>query len=238
MRSRRKQRVVWLPPDPNNRIAQQGPVGPTFNSLGTAEIITAQNPGDFAGTAFPVAGDIGNADNFVMDGAHSLSDLFNSGYRLRRICGQLFVCCRQRQYQDVLSATNWLVTAAFQVMRVDTTGNPVDAQAAAPDILVNQDNPWIWRRSWLMTNFGAFTPGPDDPYGSVSNLGLSVREGTFVDQKTARIVGPDERLFMNVQVTTLNGSGGVDLTGIQLYWNLRFVASLKTNLGNRRNASR
>lgn len=89
-----------------------------------------------------------------------------------------------------------------------------------------------------MTNFGAFTPGPDDPYGSVSNLGLSVREGTFVDQKTARIVGPDERLFMNVQVTTLNGSGGVDLTGIQLYWNLRFVASLKTNLGNRRNASR
>lgn len=246
-RTRRRPKVVWLPPDPYNRVGTaQGAITDTnAPSIGKVFIEPSGtvSEGSQYGTTVPLVGDGTNSQGFIIgvQGANpnSLSDLFNSGYRLRRIVGNIF-CGRVQRSGFEYQVNNWMLTAAFQVMRVDQSGLPVDTPAANPDTYVNQENPWIWRRSWILTNFGVDPLGPRIPMGSSNNFGGgSVKEGTFVDAKTARIIGPDERLFMNFVVTSMDQTTweGVDDT-IEILWNLRVVASLRSNIGNRRNASR
>lgn len=251
MRRNRKPRVVWLPPDPNNRVGTDlVNINPDSTSIGQTTITVANNyiPGESSGKAIPLVADLGEAEQYVpgtgAPGAPTLSDMYNSGYRLRRICGHLF--CGMVQNVGIQPGSggtgNIMVTASFQVCRVDTSGLAVDVQAQNPDTMVNQDNPWIWRRSWLLTNFVYVDSqgGVAKLYlGETTNIGSSIREGSFVDQKTARIVGPDERLFMNLVCTVLDGDGGSGLdNNIIFNWNLRVLGSLKSNLGNRRNSSR
>lgn len=256
MRRRSKPRVVWLPLDSNNRVGPpQGrtinaPTDPSlkFNHIDIFQTTTI-NEGDQYGTAIALVGDNTNAENFVIGNTNSpgssFSDLFNSGYRLRRIVGQIAVVMEQGEPPagagvGVLRGSI-CVTAAFQVMRVDNSGLPVDAQAANTMAYNTTENPWIWRRSWFLTNFGS-TRGVVWPVGSSNNFGAgSVREGVFVDQKTARIVGPDQRLFLCVTATMLDTTdidGGTVDTQIGVYHDLRILASLKTSVGNRRNSSR
>lgn len=87
-------------------------------------------------------------------------------------------------------------------------------------------------------------PGPDDafsvlPATNFGNSGASALDSGHIDQKTARIVGPEERLFLDVSVTALaqelenNG-----ITFIDCAFEMRVLASIKSGSGNRRNASR
>lgn len=239
---RRKTRVVWLPPDPNNRVNQTlgGVVTqPDQSAQGYYSIhsIGAKNQGDFDGAAIALVGDLGNAEGNIIGAAGdspSLSDLFNSGYHLKRVCGHIF--CTTTQLDGGGWSGSCMATAGLQVMRVDNSGVPVNVTAAQPDTYQNQDNPWIWRRSWMLTNFGSAT-GIRLPWGLSNNIGGSLREGSFVDQKTARIIGIDERLFLCMSVTAMQDEVAVD-TFTSFCWNLRFLGSLKNNVGNRRNASR
>lgn len=244
MRRTRKPRVVWLPPDPFNSLGHDGAITDiTSSSIRHIEVhgLGPLATGDSIGTTFPLVGDGGNAENTIIGGpptygtTQTLSDMFNSGYRLRRVCGHIFCRLPGRPIGQGGFFGNVIVTAAMQVMRVDSSGLPVDTQAANPATYVNQDNPWIWRRSWMLTNFAS---NPIDAAGGQTNLGLSVREGTFVDQKTARIIGPDERLFMCLSCT-MGFSQSEALDDFVVFdFDLRVLASLKSNLGNRRNASR
>lgn len=241
-RRRSKPRVVWLPPDPTNRVTFDG----TLSNVDQAaqgglslQFAGAYNSGEFVGAAIPLVGDFGNAEDSIIGQAGSstsLSDMFNSGYRLRRIVGSIF-CCLQQQGADVGgSQGNVMVTAGIQVMRVDPTGIPTGASKAPPDTYENATNPWIWRRSWALNN--GLGPGYQFPLGPGNNAGYgSVREGTFVDQKTVRIIGPDERLFMCLQGTVLQSEIAANFY-VPVFWNLRVLASLRNNLGNRNNSSR
>lgn len=248
MRRTRKQRVVWLPPDPFNKIGIGGQSPANTDSASITQVTllhgAGQQTGNFTGKAIPLIADLGNAEAFVpgtgVAGAPSLSDMYNSGYRLRRIAGFFSAALQQTGGgQNPNDAGSCMLTAAMIVMRVDASGLPVNAQAAPPDTMINQDNPWIWRRSWCFTNF-ATQIGQILPQGSSNTFGAgSMKEGSFIDQKTARVVSNDERLFMCLQLTQLDGNdaGTADL-GLVINWNLRFLASLRNNLGNRRNASR
>lgn len=242
MRRRTRPRVVWLPPDGSNRTVNGGIISaPDETGLGSTSLVLQGDfpRGAFVGAAIALVGDNSNAENYIIGQGQqpmTLSDLFNSGYRLRRVCGQIFTCISQTSDANAGYSGSLLATAAFQVMRVDGAGIPVDATAAGPDIYANAENPWIWRRTWALTNFASAT-GTVFPLGLSNNSAGSVREGAFCDQKTARIVGPDERLFLCLQVTVLADQIAID-TAVPFHWNLRVLASLKTNLGNRRNASR
>lgn len=246
MRRKTKPRVVWLPPDPNNRVSFAGAGGeitttdaaiPGRASLGLA----AGAPGTFNGKIVPVVGDHTQAGDYIIGStqdSHTFADLFSNGYRLRRICGHIWPFLVQRPGNV---GTNYVVTCGFQVMSVNESGLPANGEEGVIDSYATQENPWIWRRSWVLTNYASDTAvAGGATYGEAgpSQGGFSVREGSIVDQKTARRIGPDQRLFMCWQATLIDVAaeeGGV----LELFWNYRVLASLLTvPAGNRRNSTR
>lgn len=247
MRTRkRKPRVVWLPPDPNNRLgaAPGSEITSTSSAIqGFRELQLSTGPrGTFDGYVVPVVGDKTNAGAYIIGASaqdHTFDDLFTNGYRLRRICGHIWPRMVQRGEAGDGKGINYVVTVGFQVMEVNEGGAPANGEEAVLDSYATQENPWIWRRSWILTNF--VTAGASgQTWGTFGPAqgGFSVREGSIIDQKTARRIGPDQRLFMAVQATSLeevtDGQGFIEVC-----WNYRVLASLLTvPAGNRRNSSR
>lgn len=249
MRRKRRARVVWLPPDPYKRVGQ-GETTITSSdqcAIGEYTILPPGGQGNYGGAVIPLIGDRPGTENLIIGGTGTglggsnpatFSDLYNSGYRLRRICGHIFTACDQEDFQDPTVNNNFLVTAALQVMEADR-GAALDAAEGAPDIYQTVDNPWIWRRTWMLTNYVNALAATKQTWGVVSNVqgAASLREGSFMDQKTIRKVGPDHRLFLCLQVTNIDGEAN-GLARIRFWWNLRVLGSLMTNLGNRGNSSR
>lgn len=172
----------------------------------------------------------------------SLADFEGSGYRLRRIVGKLFAGIEQVVPQG--ADTNppvALLGAGIIVLKVEeSTGAPLVTTANHYSPLDNDStsDPWIWRRTWLLGNdFGLGAtqsiislPRWTTEYGSAS-------DGPHIDQKTARRIAKEERLFFVLScanpfiTTTQNGSGYFLL-------DYRILASPIKVMGNRRNASR
>lgn len=246
----RRPKVVWLTPDPYNRVqqgGQGGPIGDVANPIIGKYSFQApvSGPGVYTGLAAAVVGDKGLEDNSIIgidDSSKTFSDMYNSGYRLRRVVGQCGPTLQQLDTADVLQPTNYLFTAALQVMRVTSAGVPANGEQAAPDTYQGAENPWIWRRSWLLTNYPQSQQTGETTLGIITawNGGLSIREGTFIDQKTVRIVSQDERLFWCLQCTSLDGSAAGAGPGVtaSFFTNVRVLASLKQNVGNRGNSAR
>lgn len=235
-------KVVWLPPDDSNSVGIQDEATNGFQNF----LVEATGPnGSTAVGEIPLTID-GSFD--ARDEATSLADLENSGYRLRRIVGKIWVFVRTTT--DATSPFSAIVTGGIIVRRVDPATQASlallvgDEQNVAPSSISSWGDPWIWRRSWFLRNNSAPAGGGPFPEGPESNYGAnggSAVDGPHVDQKTARIVGPEERLFLNLSVT-LTGSLDPDPQGIpfrvECFTDLRVLASMRTSTGNRRNASR
>lgn len=235
MRKRRPS-VVWIPQTNNFTIGMGG-----TNAYHTFSVDVAGAPGDFAVGEIPLVIDDTRDPTAPGD---SLSDIENSGYRLRRIVGKIFCVTLQ---VDADTAGIILVTAGIIVRRTDiatgtSTALAADATGAliAPGEIQNNADPWIWRRTWLLCNNLAQAPGnfaanllPESnvEYGSAV-------DGPHVDQKTARVIGPEERLFLDVSSTVVTPGGGVIPLTTQVWTDLRVLGSMRTSVGNRRNASR
>lgn len=173
----------------------------------------------------------------------SLADFEGSGYRLRRIVGKFFVGMSNAQPATGTSPIACMVSAGFIVLRVEEqTGAPLVATANqySPLDLDATRDPWIWRRNWILQNdFSGYSaaiqgdwqfPRSNCDYGSV-------QDGPHIDAKTARRIGPEERLFFVVSNETL-GSTSDDSGSIRYALDYRILASPIKVMGNRRNASR
>lgn len=227
MRTRRRApKVVWLP---------------TTNQFESAAGLNAQElVHTFSGAA--VKGDeIASASPLTFDQPElglansSLADLESSGYRLRRIVGKIYCVCDQKA---VNMSGQYLVTAGFMVKRAAPNGAAV--ATGSPAIQSDIRDPWIWRRTWIIGN-GA-TTNPVTKFADSANFsnfegGPGTYDGPHVDQKTARIVSEEERLFLVLSTVALEAatSGTEEVTYL---YDLRILASMRTNSGNRRNASR
>lgn len=247
---RKKPRVVWLPQDRNNRLG----TAPVAASSGTSNsFLISQNQatgpiGNTVTEVFPVVGDSPSNLGFAGSAVESLADVTQSGYRLRRIVGKIFVLASQDAnavLDDVVPVTQ-MVTVGFIILRV----NPVDGlplQNAAFYDAVSLDNnadPWIWRRTWIVSDvdsfdaLGAGAASRQIGRGERNNiLAGSVMDGPHVDAKTARIVSVEERLVMVVTRTALDGNAQGLFTSTVIA-DLRILASMRSSQGNRRNASR
>lgn len=234
---RRSPKVVWLPQT-------------DANSIGALKITTwnevvldlAGAKGNFVTGFSPIVIDE-PADPFDLH--TTLADVEESGYRLRRIVGKIFATTKSQATQGPIVTS---LTAGFCIMRVDpgNPGAPIQATANLnqmnPELIDNTDNPWIWRRSWFLRN-GLATSGDINqwaswPSNNVSPGGSSF-DGPHIDQKTARIVGKDERLFLILGQTVIEpGTDDQVAANTNVYWDLRILASIRNNTGNRRNASR
>jgi len=251
--SRRKPKVLWLPvtgndssdvPEEENWV--NGPTG----------VLVVPHTGEIIFDAVPVTFDYTDAPSTEQGTfERSLQDLTSgNNYRLRRIVGKIHAGCSAQSTGNT-TYPNCEVAAGFMVNRTDDSGNLINAggfgneQAASPLAQDAMQDPWIWRRRWeLAPDLGPLAasvtsdgiligqqrkgfPSSTAGYGSVA-------DGPHIDQKTARVIANQERLFFWIaaRVRFDNVSGQSNLITWAL--DIRILASLRTNQGNRRNASR
>lgn len=247
MAKRRGPRVVWLPVSRENRINATGAATSGLQNAGFAVALDVPTPDtpDGVTLAIPVVAD--NPQNLALTGnVTTLSDIENSGYRLRRIVGKIVV-----QVAQVTEATLWKhcqITCGFIILRVGPDGQPLTF-ASTPDAysvasIDSNSDPWIWRRSfWLGNNaaiISAGVSGENFAFWPETNLTAgSALDGPHVDQKTARIIGPEERLFFVATGVGLDSVAQQTLVNtVRIFGDIRVLASMRTTSGNRRNASR
>lgn len=237
---RRKPKVVWIPATNANSIDVNG-VRAGYNRF--VLNLAAAVAGASVTGVIPLVLD-GQSDD-PLDPATSLADLESSAYRLRRVVGKLFFAVRQAANGSPPQA---IITMGLIVLRTDAlTALPLApvGNYSLGDI-ANWDDPWIWRRSWIGRN-GLSATAQNTIFGTGSSIPAGQNfaqlggnsDGPHVDQKTARIVGTEERLFLVATATAIDaGSVAQDTMDIDIITDLRVLGSLRTNQGNRRNASR
>lgn len=235
--ARRSPRVVWLPQDNENSIPLDG-----TTVYQRAAIDVFGTPGSFAVGEIPLVIDRPQDPAALTT---SLSDIGNSGYRLRRIVGKIFCSANQ---VDADTPVRTLLTCGIIVRRVNEGGASLailtgNAATLSPGEIQNTEDPWIWRRTWLLGNplatAAALTPIRSIATVNYASQGGSAVDGPHVDQKTARVIGPEERLFLTFSSTILEAGTDQELSlGVEIVTDLRILGSLRTTSGNRRNASR
>lgn len=236
----RRQPVVWLPTDINNRLSRVPPAvvtsGNETNHFLQVIVGPASAPGLQQVDLIPIVKD--DPKN-IAAAEQTLSDLEGSAYRLRRIVGKLHVAMAQSANVEPTETSTSIVTSGFIILKVDVVGAPLQTpDQYNPSSMDSVRDPWIWRRSWVLRNrLNALSVALDFPpsnaaYGSVA-------DGPHVDAKTARVVSDEERLFLVTSVTAIDGTGGL-LTSpsILIVGDLRVLASMRKSSGNRNNASR
>lgn len=232
---RRNPRVVWLPQTNANSV------GGLSSAYQVFRVDVSGVEGDFAVGEIPLVID-GEGDPLAA--TNTLSDIESSGYRLRRIVGKIFA-----RVDQVAAASPFLlaVTAGIIVRRSnDQTGaslavETLNEELVAPSQIRNSGDPWIWRRTWLLGNNKSLERPPSAGLVEEGNTELgSAVDGPHVDQKTARIIGPEERLFLDVSATVVQQDAVTTLinTSTLIVTNLRVLGSMRSSSGNRRNASR
>lgn len=242
-RTKRRPRVVWLPQDPFFSINSAGLANSTI--MRVSDTLTAVSIGDSSTVVIPVVRD---TPPNPLTPANSLADIYDSGYRLRRIVGK-FWCFVDTTPPDGITPGAAVVTAGFIILRTDQGTQSIPAQpgeAYSTNDILNTESPWIWRRSWLLANQGSLNSPPfgsndtnaNQPFlNSNRNIG-GIADGPHIDQKTARNIGPDERLFLVVTATALTvGDQQVPLL-LDYVFDVRVLASMRSMVGNRGNASR
>lgn len=236
---RRRPRVVWLPNSLDNRLGVTGQVQFGEQSSILAFSLDATGPaGQQTVGVVPVVHDAGDSPAFA---PASLADLVSSQYRLRRIVGKIFVACHQSEVADALQPGRFIVTAGFIVLRTDSVGNTLAInQLYSPARIDTYDSPWIWRRSWLVSDFTTALQEQNGWAGPEGNWQQgSAVDGPHVDQKTARVIGEDERLFLVVTATSLSTTQNDGVAcRIDVFADLRVLASMRSSQGNRNNSSR
>lgn len=248
---RRKPRVAWLPPALTDRLGTAPGVA-TVGIQSASFIRVLTGPGLSAppnNEEIALVKDFANAGSGAVQQLTdlTLADIQSSGYRLRRVVGKIIVIVLQDE--AVTGPTIFKVTAGLMVRRTNDGGQSAASTAAlnADEISVsniqNFADPWIWRRSWVMANKtpGALAIDPSSavlPGSNIFGYGGSVHESSHVDAKTARIVGPEERLFLDISVEGVNGNAQDDPGAVLVVGDLRTLGSLRTTSGNRRNSTR
>jgi len=258
-RFRRRPRVVWLPVQGND-ISQGQELG-NQGVPGIASTLTVGSNGTISFDQIPVTFDYSDPATFEQGSfERSLQDLTSgNNYRLRRLVGKIFVGATTSATTGTIGPVD--VCCGFIVNRTDDSGNPLspglfgDDQQASPLGQDAMQDPWIWRRRWLLSpvssinqyaspagvaDFDAINDTLNGPTWPQTNAGYgSVADGPHIDQKTARVIGNQERLYFWIagRQQAVNELGGQNII-VSYTLDLRILASLRANQGNRRNASR
>lgn len=258
---RRKRRGTWLP--------NVGSIYSTTTTVGEQcsyiqFIVQPAHVGPNAGgTVFSAAMQIDSPDPALTSGSAALGQYQlgtlaqeeSFGYMLNRIVGTFVVAIAKPAVIEAghFVPTLCVVTCGFMVRRIDQEDveTPVvGAQGSDPQSIENIQDPWLWRRSWLLTtNSGGAGLAPDDhaanfgagDFVSSNSFGTGSYNTCNVDVKSRRRITKEERLFLSIGVRTFGflpdstSNLDVDVLG---FFDYRSYGSIITTQGNRRNAVR
>lgn len=262
MRRRRRFKPLWFPP----LGARDSVVDDQHFTGGTTFQIPVLASGEPQFNFLPVTFDQGQ-ENILQQSAAgntvTLADLMSSAWRLRRMVGNVFATYQLTGIgaSDVASGQQpgALFAMGAIVLAQDASGAPANADFPSPLNRDDYTDPWIWRRQWLLgQDQSPNRNGAGSPVGGFRIVGGalldeaacfanfpntntkygSVREATYIDQKTNRVIGPEERLFL------IFATHGMPLTSVVAvdsfitgYYDFRYLGGLQRS-SNRRNASR
>lgn len=206
--------------------------------------------------AFPLTFDesFGGETSQASPEGRSLHDIVQGNeWRLRRIIGKCFVGAGATTTLSTISSALVEVGFGFIVVRTYDDGSPTtDFNEVNPLSQDSMEDPWIWRRVWMLNPFGS--PYPTDTTTPRANTLWtwdfpqtnarygSVLDGPHIDAKTARVIHRQERLF-GVLAVRRNYMGFTPTTDldytVRMHLDYRLLGSLRgTSYGNRRNTSR
>jgi len=262
-RKRRKVRGIWLPNVGQPDWAPGQPTGIQPSYIDSSLTVTLGN-GRTPTAEFPLFQD-GNSQQGLQSPAvqdvatRGLNDVIEWGYRLRRIVGTVSCSCATAVNDQTAVPPELLgltVTAGIIVRKQEALGTGGSLASLAGDIntqdIENVRDPWIWRRSWRILNgqlgqvAGTDPDGVDDRANAIlAQLQYSpadygdIRSGPHVDAKTARVVGPEERVFLDVSWRLIPVDNGQPTDwAVNVFFDYRGFATLRSNQGNRRNSVR
>lgn len=218
---RRRRKYTWFP-----QLGSQGSTAEDDTSVLSIAIPQTTGAALSDVNIFPVLPDVPleALGTTITPGANtSLVNYIASEYFLRRIVGKFacrlhpFISTDANQIQAATIAAGFLIARAAEAETI--TGGPIGAANAAerkqnygPLNIQTTREPWIWRRTWTLSPLEAAGSGVQ-VFGTSTGLFPpnnylgSVAEGSFIDAKTARRVGNDDRLFFAVQ-TMINDQTG------------------------------
>lgn len=245
MRRKRRIRYRWLP-----NIGQAGTNNQTEEDSAFTSAVYVNAISDGGQTNLLIAPLIhdtpkeGATDSGVLSGT-PLAYLIGNDYILRRVVGKCFISQGARSADAQNSAV--IHTVGIFIARADDEnvggGNttPVGASALVtalqdygPQHVDVITEPWLWRRSWVLScldSNATIAPqqfGQERYPGTTAGYG-SVQDGPHIDAKTIRRVGQDDRLFVAWQARTfpINGGGDVGQSHTALMTlDLRFLGRL------------
>jgi len=259
--SRRRPSVVWLPTFGTDFSDGEGQYS---NANGLNGVVFVPNDGKFVNNIEPLTFDYTDSASAEEDDQQrSLQDLSSGNeWRLRRIVGK-FHCAAVAT--EVVSGQTILPTvdlaAGFIILKTDDDGNPQrSADYYAKEAPLSQDgaeNPWIWRRRWLLTplpeqivwdqaatnltqasvDFSSFLGG-NGRWPSTTAGYHSVADGPHIDQKTARRIHRAERLYFWMTARAQDNGTDAVVASLNFQLDYRLLGSVRGATGNRKNASR
>lgn len=241
---RRKARVLWLPT--YGSTAAEGD-----DAIGVAgQIVLTAGASDIRWDAFPVTYDYSeSAPGITNKNLHDLTS--GNAWKLRRIVGKAFLWntftfASSEQVPPLIDCA-----VGFMVCRTDDEGEipTTNFDEVNPLAQTSAEDPWVWRRRWLLgiPGFGG--------YGGGNVLGVqaagfpastagygSVADGPHIDSKMQRLIQREQRLYCVIAArawSSLSGNTpGSPAPILQYLIDYRLLGTMINQAGNRRNASR
>lgn len=227
MARRRRARYNWFPQDPTFYTAGEDTNVATYywtniNILGPAgtkeEVL-----------AIPVLPDRTFNDFDAQAEDLTLRDYVEGqDYVLKRIVGKMWASLGQDNESRALSV---ICAMGLAVLPVDdeTNASALDTDDIDPLNPANSQNPWIWRRTWILGNLLQ----PSITHFYPNNIGAygSVMDGGHVDSRVARRVTREQRLFWIATARMLEGTAepGLNSDFIQVGFDLRCLGAMRKN---------
>jgi len=133
-------------------------------------------------------------------------------------------------YDSSARVSGSIFCAALAVLPVDSV-NPdqpaIDEQEWNPLFTQNAQQPWLWRRTWRLSNTQSQVPGGDNFPASTANYG-SVADGGHLDTKgVKRRISKEQRLFVIFAAAVARvQQGQTGGTGIQYGYDFRILGRM------------
>jgi len=223
MRRTRRRKYTWFP------ILGTLDADPELSTgLLELNITTGVNP-DEAGVVLtaPLIPDLTPED--VAAQQDQLVDYIGTEYYIERIVGKIHA----GPVQGSSSPENVLLACGLFVARAESGGGatPIGTSTVTrnqnygplnPD---TYQRPWMWRRTWVMSNLAAFPAAVPGPFPSTTSQG-SVLDGPHVDVKSKRRVQKDERLFFAAQAVCPVNLANTGLATVGIVADFRILGRL------------